>query len=76
MANLPRPSWLPRAIRWTGITVAVLLVLALISWLAVPPVAKHLVEQQIEAQLGRKATVGKVAFNPFNLALTVSDFTL
>ncbi|MEM4990504.1 DUF748 domain-containing protein [Collimonas sp. H4R21] len=76
MANIPRPSWLPRAMRWTGITVIVLLVLALISWLAVPPVAKHLVEQQIEAQLGRKATVGKVAFNPFNLALTVSDFTL
>ncbi|WP_442783983.1 DUF748 domain-containing protein [Collimonas fungivorans] len=76
MANIPRPSWLPRAMRWTGIAVIVLLVLALISWLAVPPVAKHLVEQQIEAQLGRKATVGKIAFNPFNLALTVSDFTL
>lgn len=76
MANLPRPSWLPRAMRWTGITVIVLLVLALISWLAVPPVAKHLVEQQIEAQIGRKATVGKIAFNPFTLTLTASDFTL
>ncbi len=31
MANIPRPSWLPRAMRWTGITVIVLLVLALIS---------------------------------------------
>ncbi|SFB03063.1 protein of unknown function [Collimonas sp. OK607] len=76
MANIPRPSWLPRAMRWTGITVIVLLVLALISWLAVPPVAKHLVEQQIEAQIGRKATVGKIAFNPFTLTLTASDFTL
>ncbi|NKI72678.1 DUF748 domain-containing protein [Collimonas pratensis] len=76
MAKLPRPSWLPRAIRWTGITVAVLLVLALISWLAVPPVAKHLVEQQVEAQIGRKASVGKIAFNPLNLTLTASDFTL
>ncbi|WP_211443566.1 DUF748 domain-containing protein [Collimonas humicola] len=76
MANLPRPSWLPRAIRWTGITVAVLLVLALISWLAVPPVAKHLVEQQVEAQIGRKASVGKIAFNPFTLTLTATDFTL
>jgi Domain of Unknown Function (DUF748) len=76
MANLPRPSWLPRAIRWTGITVAVLLVLALISWLAVPLVAKHLVEQQVEAQIGRKATVGKIAFNPFTMTLTASDFTL
>ncbi|SDY84243.1 protein of unknown function [Collimonas sp. OK242] len=76
MANLPRPSWLPRAMRWTGITVIVLLVLALISWLAVPPVAKHLVEQQIEAQIGRKATVGKITFNPFTLTLTASDFTL
>ncbi|MEO6920375.1 MAG: DUF748 domain-containing protein [Collimonas sp.] len=76
MANLPRPSWLPRAVRWTGITIAVVLVLALISWLAVPPVAKHLVEQQVEAQIGRKATVGKIAFNPFTLTLTGSDFTL
>ncbi|WP_211454418.1 DUF748 domain-containing protein [Collimonas antrihumi] len=76
MANFPRPSWLPRALRWTGITVIVLLVLALISWLAVPPVAKHLVEQQVEAQIGRKATVGKIAFNPFTLTLTASDFTL
>ena len=76
MANIPRPSWLPRAIRWAGITVVTLLVLALISWLAVPPVAKHLVEQQIETQIGRKATVGKIAFNPFTLTLTAADFTL
>lgn len=76
MANIPRPSWLPRAIRWAGITVITLLVLALISWLAVPPVAKHLVEQQVETQIGRKATVGKIAFNPFTLTLTAADFTL
>ncbi|MQR01239.1 DUF748 domain-containing protein [Glaciimonas soli] len=76
MGKPSRPSWLPRAIRWTGITIAVVLVLALISWLVVPPVAKHIVEQQIEAQIGRKASVGKLAFNPFTLTLIASDFTL
>lgn len=75
MANSsPRRSL--RVLRWSGITVLALLALIGISWLAVPPLVKHLAEQQIEAQIGRKASVGAVAFNPFELVLTVSDFTL
>ncbi|MFC5472733.1 DUF748 domain-containing protein [Paraherbaspirillum soli] len=76
MAHVPRPSWLPRALRWTGISIAVLLGLALISWLSVPPLAKRLAEGQIETQIGRKATIGKIDFNPFTITLTASDFTL
>ncbi|MQR02554.1 DUF748 domain-containing protein [Glaciimonas soli] len=76
MANSPRPAWLTRTLRWTGIFIAVLAVLAVISWIAVPPLVKHLAEQQIEQQIGRKATIGKIAFNPLTLNLTTSDFTL
>src|SRR5438445_5247691 len=76
MANSPRPPWLRRTLRWTGFTAAGLAVLAGASWLAVPPLAKHLAEQQIAQQLGRKATIGKIGFNPLTLTLTASDFTL
>ncbi len=76
MANSPRPAWLTRTLRWTGIFIAVLAVLAAISWVAVPPLVKHVAEQQIEQQIGRKATIGKIAFNPLTLNLTTSDFTL
>ena len=76
MPTSARPRWLIRTARWTGFTVAGLAVLALVTWLGVPPLAKHFAEQQIEQQLGRKATIGNVSFNPLTLTLTVSDFTL
>ena len=75
MTNSTRPIWLRRTLRWTGFTVAGLAILAALSWIAVP-LTKHLAEQQIEQQLGRKATIGKISFNPFTLTLNASDFTL
>ncbi len=62
--------------RWLGFTLLGVLLLAGVAWLAVPKLAKHFGEQQIEAQLGRKASIGAIAFDPFELVLTVSDFTL
>ncbi|PUA17245.1 DUF748 domain-containing protein [Glaciimonas sp. PCH181] len=76
MPTSARPRWLIRTVRWTGFTVAGLAVLAFVTWLGVPPLAKHVAEQQIEQQLGRKATIGKISFNPLTLTLTVADFTL
>lgn len=75
MTNSNRTIWLRRTLRWTGFTVAVLAVLAALSWVAIP-LTKHLAEQQIEQQLGRKATIGNISFNPFTLTLNASDFTL
>lgn len=75
MTNSNRPIWLRRTLRWTGFTVATLAVLAVVSWLAVP-LTKHLAEQQIAQQLGRKATIGKITFNPLTLTLNASDFAL
>jgi len=76
MIAISLPSWLTRLARWTLIGITTLLILALISWIAVPPLAKHIAEQQIEKQLGRKATIQQIHFNPFIFKLTVSGFTL
>ncbi len=66
----------PRILRWLSTILITLLALALISWLVVPPLTKHLLEQQIQEQIGRKATVDKIDFNPFTFTLKVSNFTL
>ncbi|MDE2420045.1 MAG: DUF748 domain-containing protein [Gammaproteobacteria bacterium] len=66
----------PRILRWLSTVIITLFALALISWLVVPPLTKHLLEQQIQAQIGRKATVDKIDFNPFTFTLKVSNFTL
>lgn len=33
-------------------------------------------EQQAEAQIGRKVSIGKITFNPFTITLTASDIRL
>ncbi|MGS0741543.1 DUF748 domain-containing protein [Glaciimonas sp. GG7] len=76
MKNSPRPLWLARTLRWMRFTTIGLAILAGISWLGIPPLTKHLAEQQIAQQLGRKATIGKISFNPLTLTLIATDFTL
>ncbi|MEC5163212.1 MULTISPECIES: DUF748 domain-containing protein [unclassified Janthinobacterium] len=76
MANSPRSRWPLRAARWLGFTLLLLALLVGAVWLALPPLVKHFGEQQIEAKIGRKASIGAVAFDPFKLVLTVSDFLL
>ena len=76
MASSTRPLWLIRTLHWVSMATAILLVLALIGWLTVPSISKHLAEEQIATQIGRKATLDKIRFNPFTLTLTASDLTL
>lgn len=71
-----RHATLLKATRWTAYVLATLLLLAFASWLALPHFVKKIAIEQIEQQLGRKADIGRVDFNPFLLKLTVSDFTL
>ncbi|WP_168224804.1 DUF748 domain-containing protein [Rhodoferax aquaticus] len=61
--------WLRRAL-WTVLSLVLLSVLA---WLGVPPLVKHLAQQQGEKALGRKVTVGAVSFKPWSMELTVTD---
>ena len=76
MAKSPHPSALVRTLRWTGSGALGFSLLAGVSSLAVPPLVQHLAQQQIAQQLGRKATLAAVSFNPLTLTLTISGFAL
>lgn len=70
--RLKTGPWLRRA----KIALAALLVLWAVGWLAVPPLLKHQGEQRLTALLGRPVTIGRVAFAPWSLALTVEQFRI
>ncbi|WP_016833087.1 DUF748 domain-containing protein [Herbaspirillum lusitanum] len=76
MANHPRPTWQLRTLRWSAYTIAFLLLLALISWLALPSLVKKIAIEQTQEKIGRKLDIGELSFNPFVLALRVHDVTL
>jgi len=52
------------------------LVVWLLAWLAVPPLAKRMIEEKGRAALGRTLTVGAVDFHPWSLELTVHDLAI
>jgi hypothetical protein len=76
MANHPRPAWQLRTLRWSACTVVFLLLLALLSWLALPSLVKKIAIEQTQEKIGRKLDIGELSFNPFVLALRVHDVTL
>ncbi len=51
----------------------ILLLVWLLAWLSVPPLAKRLIEEKATAALGRKVTVGSVDFYPWSLELTLHN---
>lgn len=61
--------WLRRGV----IALLGLLLFWLLAWLAVPPIVKHQAEQRLSELLGRRVTIGRVAFAPWSLALTVQQ---
>jgi hypothetical protein len=75
MTSKPRSLQL-RILRWLGFSLLAMLLLALLSWLALPPLVKRLATEQIEAQTGRRVSIGDIAFAPASLTLTVSGLTL
>ncbi|WP_050463939.1 DUF748 domain-containing protein [Herbaspirillum autotrophicum] len=76
MVSQTRPAWQLRTLRWSAYTIAGLLLLALVSWLALPHFVKKIAIEQTQEKIGRKIAIGDVNFNPFILALKVSDFVL
>ena len=56
--------------------IALVLVFALVGFFVVPPIAKSQIETRATEALGRQVTVRSVAFNPFTLKATLSDFVL
>ena len=64
--------WIRRLL-WA--TVALLL-LALVSWLAVPPLLKWQAQLRLSEALGRSVTLGKVDFKPWALELALDDVVI
>ena len=65
--------------RWTQRAVMAggsVLVLWSVGWLAVPPILKWQAEKQASALLGRKVTIGEVAFKPWALQLTLKQLAV
>src|SRR6186997_3717201 len=71
-AASPRQRWARRA----AITLASLVALVVVAWLAVPPIVRGQLESRLTEALGRKTTVEKVAFDPFTLKLTVTKLSI
>jgi len=73
------PSVRPVRLRWFRIAatiVAAIVLLVAVGSVAVPPLAKHLLEGKLGEALHRPVTVREVRFNPLELCLTVSGFTI
>jgi uncharacterized protein involved in outer membrane biogenesis len=76
-ASAPTGSpWLRKIRNATVILVAVVAAYALLGFFAVPWLAKSKLETIATTQLGRRATLGKLEFNPFTLRARLSDFAL
>jgi uncharacterized protein involved in outer membrane biogenesis len=70
------PAWTRRLRLAVLVAAALFLLLIVGSFLAVPPLAKWQIRTIAREQLGREASVGNVAFNPFTLDARISDFKL
>lgn len=70
------PSRRARAFRAVGWSLAGLLLLWLLTWLAVPPIVKSQAEQRLSSLLGRELRIGRIGFSPWSLTLTVEKLTL
>src|SRR5437773_5881464 len=75
-STAPRPLWLRRLRNVAVALVALIVLFALVGFFVVPPIARSQIETRATEALGRKVTIGKVAFNPFTLKATLSDFVL
>ena len=79
MATPPAASeskWRRRLRRSLIAIVAVAALVAVLGFFVVPPIAKSKIEALAGSELGRSATLGKVAFNPFTLHAKLTDFAL
>jgi uncharacterized protein involved in outer membrane biogenesis len=69
LASLRQHRWFRPAVRAVG----ALIVLWLVTWLAIPPLAKGPLERIASEQLGRAVTVGAIDFQPWSLEFALRD---
>ncbi|KRE87286.1 hypothetical protein ASG75_03880 [Rhodanobacter sp. Soil772] len=66
----------PRARRFAAIAAAVLLIYALLGFLAAPPLLRNYLQNHSAEMLGRPLSLGQVRFNPFTLNLRIRQLHL
>ncbi|ROZ76240.1 DUF748 domain-containing protein [Ramlibacter sp. WS9] len=65
-----------RRARWAAAAAGGVVLYALAGFWGVPALVRHQVPKLIQQELGRKATLGEVRFNPFTLRLEARDVRL
>ncbi|MDM0045817.1 DUF748 domain-containing protein [Variovorax dokdonensis] len=63
-------------VRRVAYALGALVLLWVILWLAVPPIAKSQAQKHASAALGREVTIGKIDFKPWTLELAVNDLRI
>lgn len=76
MRSLPFIPVGKRLRRWLIAAVIVIGLYALLGFFAAPPLIKHELTQQLQKQTGQQVSIGKVAFNPFALSITIRQVAL
>ena len=71
-ASLKQNKWVRRGV----VALLVLLVVWVLAWLAVPPIAKSQIQKIASEKLGRQVTVGKIDFKPWTLELALNDLRI
>ena len=69
-----RPGGWPRRLSIGAL--GALALFALLGFLVVPPIARHVAQEQLSQLLGRKVTIARVRVNPFALSLTIGGFQI
>src|SRR5450755_5199592 len=73
------PARRRRRVSRRGLLVIVFVVIGLVwsaAWFYVPPIVASQAEKAADEKLGRRLTLGHVAFNPWTLELTIDDLAL
>ncbi|VTU26743.1 DUF748 domain-containing protein [Variovorax sp. PBL-E5] len=71
-ASLTKNKWVRRGV----FALLILLAFWVLTWLAVPPIAKSQIQKIASEKLGRQVTVGKIDFKPWTLELTLNDLRI
>ena len=76
-AETPKRWFQKRWVRRTAIGgVTGLFLFTVIGFFVLPPVIRRVAESQIQEQLGRRASIGRIHVNPFALSLAIDDFQI
>ncbi len=71
-ASLKQNKWVRRLV----LALLILLVLWVLGWALVPPIARSQLQKIASEKLGRQVTVGKIDFKPWTLELTLNDLRI